>query len=92
MTGVCFIEPGNHWKDRLWFEVRMRSPGDVMLLKLPRWWNVERLFYVVMFLSMATVLAVIWVGLLDRRLRLQSAALAKQSMKEASRQHQAGPI
>ena len=30
VIGVCFTDPGNHWRDRLWFDIRMRSLADVV--------------------------------------------------------------
>jgi diguanylate cyclase (GGDEF)-like protein len=86
VTGVCFVEPGDHWHDRLWFDLRMRSLDDIAVQQQPSWWTVRRLANLITVLSAVILVAVIWVGLLDRRLRRQTAVLAKQSQEEAIRE------
>lgn len=86
VTGVCFVDTGNHWRDRLWFDIRMRSLGDIVVLQQPSWWTVKRLAYMVTLLSAVILIAVIWVGLLDRRLREQTGIVAKQSQEDAIRE------
>ena len=86
VSGVCFLDPGNHWRDLLWFSIRMRSLEDVVVLQQPSWWTVKRMAYIVSILSGVILIAVIWVGLLDRQLRRQTAILARQSQEEAIRE------
>ena len=86
VTGVCFVDPGNYWKDRLWFEIRMRSDQDIVALQQPSWWTVKRLAYLVSSLGLAVLAAVIWVWLLERRLRSQAAVISQRSQEEASRE------
>ena len=86
VTGVCFVDAGNHWRDRLWFDVRMRSLDDIVILQPPSWWTVKRLAWIVSFLLFAILIAVLWVGWLDRRLRAKTAALARQSQEDAIRE------
>jgi diguanylate cyclase (GGDEF)-like protein len=86
VSGVCFVEPGDHWHDRLWFDIRMRSLGDIVVLQQPSWWTVKRLAYVVTLLSVVILIAVMWAGLLDRRLRKQTGILARQSQEDAIRE------
>ncbi len=86
VVGVCFVDAGNHWQDRLWFDLRMRSLNDIVVLQKPSWWTVKRLAYVTTILSVFILLAVIWVGLLDKRLRAQTAILARKSQEEAIRE------
>jgi len=86
VTGVCFVAEGNHWRDRLWFDIRMRSLGDIVILQQPSWWTVKRLAYVITFMSAMILIAVIWAGLLDRRLRRQTAIVARQSQEDAMRE------
>jgi len=88
VTGVCFVDAGNHWRDRLWFDLRLRSLNDVVVLEPPSWWTVKRLAYIVMALTATILIAVIWAGLLDRRLRKQTAILARQSQEDAIRERQ----
>jgi hypothetical protein len=86
VTGVCFVDPGDHWHDRLWFNLRMRSLEDIVVQRQPTWWTVKRLAYLITLLSAVILVAVIWVGLLDRRLRKQTAILARQSQEDAIRE------
>ncbi len=86
VIGVCFAETGNHWRDRLWFDIHMRSLADVVVLQQPSWWTVRRLAYVITFLSAIILIAVIWAGLLDRQLRKQTAISARQSEEDAIRE------
>jgi diguanylate cyclase (GGDEF)-like protein len=86
VSGVCFLDSGNHWRDRLWFSIRMRSLEDVVVLQQPSWWTVKRLAYIVSVLSGIILIAVIWAGVLDRQLRKQTAILARQSQEDAIRE------
>jgi diguanylate cyclase (GGDEF)-like protein len=86
VTGVCFLDDGNHWRDRVWFDLRMRSLADAVALSQPPWWNVRRLTYVSFVLSVAILLAIIWAGLLDRRLRQQNARMVRQRDEDAIRE------
>ena len=85
-VGVCFVDAGNHWRDRLWFELRMRSIDDIVVLQPPSWWTTKRLAYMTTGLSGAILLAVIWVGMLDRRLRARTAKWTRQSEEDAIRE------
>ena len=86
VTGICFIDEGDHWRERLWFDMRMRSLQDIAVLQEPGWWTVKRLAYITTALSVIILIAVIWAGWLDRRLRAQSAVLARQSQEDAIRE------
>lgn len=86
VVGVCFVDPGNHWRDRLWFDVRMRSLGDVVVLQNPSWWTVKRLAYLATILSLAIVCAVTWVWLLQRRVLRQTALIARKNQEESERE------
>jgi diguanylate cyclase (GGDEF)-like protein len=86
VSGVCFMDSGNHWRDRLWFDLRMRSLDDVAVLRQPSWWTVKRMAYIVTAMSAVILIAVLWAGMLDRRLRRQTAILAKQSQEDAIRE------
>jgi len=83
VTGVCFVDAGNHWQDRLWFDLRMRSLDDLVVVQQPSWWTVKRLSFVVMLLTALILVAVIWVWLLDRRMRAQSATVARQEQQRS---------
>jgi diguanylate cyclase (GGDEF)-like protein len=86
VIGVCFVDAGNHWQDRLWFDLRLRSVNDIVVQQEPSWWTVKRMAYVTTLLSVFILVAVIWAGLLDKRLRAQTAILARKSQEEAIRE------
>jgi len=88
VTGVCFVAAGNHWKDRLWFDLHLRSMADLAVETAPSWWTTKRLATVITLLSALILAAVIWVGLLDRRLREQTRTAARQSQEDAMRERQ----
>lgn len=86
VTGVCFVENGNHWRDRMWFDVRMRSPGDAELLELPSWWTFERLMWVIAGLGLVILAVVAWVALLGHRVRQQTLELEQKNREESASQ------
>jgi diguanylate cyclase (GGDEF)-like protein len=86
VTGVCFVDSGDHWHDRLWFDIRMRSLGDIAVLQQPSWWTVKRMAYIVTLLSAVILIAVMWAGVLDQKVRKQTGILARQSQEDAIRE------
>ena len=86
ITGVCFVDAGDHWSNRLWFDLRMRSMQDITVIKAPDWWNTTRLTFLSSALSVVILVAFIWAGMLDRRLRRQNEVLARQSQEDAIRE------
>ena len=87
VTGVCFLESSNPWRERYWFDLRLRSPSDVTLLAPPSWWTVQHLFFLATLLGITLLISALWVGRLERRLREKSATLARRSQEEATRAH-----
>ena len=86
VTGICFVESGNHWQDRLWFDVRMRSPGDVSLMELPSWWDFQRLMWVVAGLGVVILAVIAWVVLLGRKVKEQTLVLEQKNREETASQ------
>lgn len=86
VTGICFVENGSHWRDRLWFDLRMRSPQDVVLVELPSWWTFQRLMWVIAGLGLLILTAIAWVALLGHRVRQQTLVLEQKSREEAASQ------
>jgi diguanylate cyclase (GGDEF)-like protein len=86
VSGVCFVDAGDHWHDRLWFDIRMRSLEDIVVTQQPSWWTVKRMAYILSVMSGFILIAVIWAGFLDRQLRRQTGVLARQSQEDAIRE------
>ncbi|WP_254053664.1 sensor histidine kinase [Singulisphaera sp. GP187] len=64
------------------FDLWARSPEDIRLLRSPTWWTPRRLTAAVAALVSATVAALIWVFLLRRRIREQTAIIRSQLARE----------
>jgi diguanylate cyclase (GGDEF)-like protein len=87
-VGVCFVDTGNHWRDRLWFDLRMRSLRDISVLQEPAWWTVKRMAYIVTLLGLAILIAVAWVWTLQRRVLQQTALIARKTDEESERERE----
>ena len=86
VSGVCFVDVGNHWRDRLWFTLRMRDFSDLVLVSPPPFWTLQRLMITVTVLLVAVLFAVAWVWALRRRVRQQTVVLARKSKEEGQRE------
>ena len=88
-TGVCLIEKGNEWfAGEAWraksFRLLLRSAGDILVLKRPPWWTLERLSWAFGLLSAVVLLAFAWVGVLRRRVSQQTRIIAQKLHVEAA--------
>ena len=89
VTGVCRIEVGDTWRaGSAWqaksFSILLRSPADVKVLKLPPWWNLKRLLWVLGGLIVGVVTSLIWVGTLRRKVRQQTEMIRQKRDVEAT--------
>jgi diguanylate cyclase (GGDEF)-like protein len=92
VTGVCFVEAGNHWRDRLWFTLRMRSQDDILLLRQPPFWTVPRLAFIITLLCLISLGAVGWVWMLRRRVMQQTRVIARKSRDEFDRERRVAQL
>jgi diguanylate cyclase (GGDEF)-like protein len=83
LTGVCTAQVDS---DRLYklleqdpsdFQMLLRSPRDLFVIKPPPFWNLQHTFALMAVLAMLIVLTLVWVGRLRRRVRIQVAALQR---------------
>lgn len=85
LTGVCSTQVNPNEIYRLLegepsdFQLILRSPQDLIVIKPPPFWNQQRTFALMGLLTTLVVLALIWVGRLRRRVRTQVAELRKAS-------------
>jgi PAS domain S-box-containing protein len=89
VTGVCLIETGNEWRaGPEWraksFRILMRSPEDVVVLKRPPWWTLEKLLWAVALLGVVVLGALTWVAVLRRRVRQQTGIISQKLQQEAA--------
>jgi len=92
VTGVCEVgsidqrvKPGAGRLEPRFFQIILRSPADVVVLRLPSWWNAEHVAWVAGGVA-ATFLAIIgvvfWIG--RHRLREQAAEQLKAETEFAA--------
>jgi PAS domain S-box-containing protein len=89
VTGVCLIEPGNAWiAGDAWraksFRILMRSAADVVILKRPPWWNLQKLLWAVGLMGVVVMVASTWVVLLRRRVQKQTRIIRQKLQTEAA--------
>ncbi len=68
VTGVCQIdtgdwEAGENWRAKA-FSVKLRSADDVLLVKAPPWWNLQKVLWMAGILGLAALAAFGWVAVL----------------------------
>lgn len=80
VTGVCFVQAGGAWHGPVEFSLHLRSPHDVRVVALSSWWNVEHLIYISEVLGAIVLAALIWGGMLRRRIYEQTLQI-RRSMK-----------
>jgi diguanylate cyclase (GGDEF)-like protein len=86
VTGVCFVHAGGPWSTPRWFELEMRSPGDVVVLADPSWWTVRHLLYLSAALVALMLAALAWAVLLHAQVRRQSELIRETMESEAARE------
>jgi diguanylate cyclase (GGDEF)-like protein len=85
LTGVCStqVDPNQLYKlvqvNTADFQLLLRSPEDLVVIKPPPFWNQQRTFVLMGVLSLLIVLILLWVGRLRRRVREQVAELKRAS-------------
>jgi len=89
VTGVCLIETGTDWQaGETWraksFRILMRSAADILVLKRPPWWNLQKLLWAVGILGVVVLAASTWVVLLRRRVQKQTGIIRQKLQTEAA--------
>ena len=81
LTGVCELEFGvmepkrNHPVAITGFQLLLRSPGDIGVLKQPPWWTSERLRFALVWAGIIIGLGLVWNSTLRRLLRQRTTRL-----------------
>ena len=83
VTGICLIERGSSWRaGEDWraksFRILLRSPGDVVILRSPPWWNVKRVLWMAGALGFLALATSAWVAVLRRQVAERTQQLGKQ--------------
>lgn len=87
LTAICEVEGSvergfraQPASARLW----LRSSSDITVIDAPPWWTTTRLVGALAILALATILALVWVTQLRRRLTWQTQALRSRIAHEAT--------
>jgi signal transduction histidine kinase len=82
VTGVCRIEPGEWQAGENWraktFRLQLRSAADVVLLRAPPWWTLEKLLWIAGALGFVALAAFSWVAVLRRQMTERTRQLEIQ--------------
>lgn len=89
ITGVCLIDIGGDWQaGEAWraksFRILMRSAADIVVLKKPPWWNLQKLLWAVGILGVVVLGAFAWVAVLRRRVQKQTGIIREKLQTEAA--------
>jgi PAS domain S-box-containing protein len=88
VTGICLVEPGDWLAGETWraksFRVLLRSPADVVVLRLPPWWTLQKLLWTAGGLAVVTLGASTWIVVLRRRVQQQTLTIRQQLQIEAT--------
>jgi PAS domain S-box-containing protein len=76
ITGVCSVRSDVYHEPRS-FELQMRSPADLVVLKSAPWWSLRHTLSVLAVVFSVALAAVFWIGLLRRQVLAQTAIIQK---------------
>ena len=84
---VLRVEYSDQFLFPVGFSILLRSPADVTVLRPAPWWTAERMVNLVAGGLALILVAFVWIGVLRRRVHMQTADLrkAKEAAEEASR-------
>jgi signal transduction histidine kinase/DNA-binding response OmpR family regulator len=84
VTGVCSVERGENDAVARAFKILLRSPADVHVLRQASWLTRERTAAVAGWMGGIAALSAIWIWILRRRVRQQTAVIRSKLDSEAA--------
>jgi signal transduction histidine kinase len=89
LTGVCRVEDfrstgGGFGVNPTSIDLLLRSPADVAVVSAPSWWTARHLAVAAAILLGLALAALIWAGLLRRRIAEQTGVIREQVQREAA--------
>ena len=84
VTGICILENSNPFDAEVPFNILMRDFDDIAVVARPSWVTVGNLTRVVSVLLLIVIAVGAWGWILKRKVRVQTAALAKGIETEAA--------
>ncbi|HET7626090.1 MAG TPA: histidine kinase [Verrucomicrobiae bacterium] len=86
VTGICSIRQVKESVSFLnpqSFELLLRSPGDVVVLRRPPWWTLSRLLWILSAMAVILLISGAWVVVLNRRVSEQTRIIQRRVQREA---------
>lgn len=92
LTGICVaqsvVQSAANWdlaqqKPPDAFQLQLRSPNDVVVVRNPPWWTLSRLFWALAIISAVLVAGFAWVFELNRKVRQQMVTIEQKVEQEA---------
>jgi signal transduction histidine kinase/CheY-like chemotaxis protein len=84
VTGVCTVERGETDAHPRAFQILLRSPADVQVLRQASWLTRERTIAAAGWMGGIAALSTIWIWILRRRVRQQTAVIQSKLENEAA--------
>jgi signal transduction histidine kinase/CheY-like chemotaxis protein len=86
VRGICIVSPPPSTGENIphSFELRLRTPDDVIVLKAAPWWTAERAYRGILVGTVLLAGTLVWVFLLRRKVRQQTATIEKKLQTEAT--------
>jgi diguanylate cyclase (GGDEF)-like protein len=92
VTGICFMNTSNPFDSRVTFNILLNSADDITVVAASPWLTVGNLVRLVLLLFVVVMLVSIWVGMLRRRVRHQTAAITAQSEADATQERRVAQL
>jgi signal transduction histidine kinase len=78
ITGICLVRSGGLWRVPQSFRMLLRLPQDVVVLKVPSWWNLRHTLWLLGMTAGILLVVMAWVVVLGRRLKEQMAVIRQK--------------
>ena len=92
LTGICTItdtQALRHFRVPTAFQILLRSPADIVVLRLPSWWTLQHALYAFGAAGVAVLCVLFWVAALKRRVQQQTSTIQAQLEEAAALKAQA---
>ncbi|HEX3627359.1 MAG TPA: sensor histidine kinase [Verrucomicrobiae bacterium] len=83
VTGICLTEGQNYRLPQQTFQIILRAPADLVVLREPSWWTPARLQWTLCLLTVGLLAAAFWVWTLRRQVRRQTMTIREKIEREA---------
>jgi diguanylate cyclase (GGDEF)-like protein len=84
-TGVCFVHLRGFWGAVESFQIHLRSPQDIVIVKQASWFSLQHLLYLISALVLILLIALAWGERMRRKLLVHEQLLRHRSEEEAAR-------